>query len=110
MKAAPKPLNVTLVHPSDYVHSLALKEAADYVDAMLLRAWAVLNLHKADDTIAFAPIRCFYPLINGIPVISEDTTDASATPFRDCHARGVQEPLARGGHACGRGALLHRWG
>jgi hypothetical protein len=52
-------------------------------DAELLRAWAVLNLHKADDTTAFEPIRCFYPLINGVPVISEDTTDASATPFRD---------------------------
>jgi len=52
-------------------------------DAELQRAWAVLNLHKMDDTTAFEPIRCFYPLINDVPVISEETADAAATPFRD---------------------------
>ena len=32
---------------------------------------AVINLHKSDELSMFEPIRCFYPLINGIPVISE---------------------------------------
>jgi len=31
----------------------------------------------------FEPIRCFYPLINGVPVLSEDTTDPAADAFRD---------------------------
>src|SRR5580658_1993350 len=30
-----KPFNVTLIQPRGYVHSLALKEAADYVDATI---------------------------------------------------------------------------
>jgi hypothetical protein len=49
----------------------------------MLRSWAVLNLHKSNETVAFEPIRCFYPLINDVPVISEDVTDASADAFRD---------------------------
>jgi hypothetical protein len=51
-------------------------------DAKVLRSWAVLNLHKSDDTAAFEPIRCFYPLINAVPVISEDAEDATANAFR----------------------------
>jgi hypothetical protein len=30
-----------------------------------------LNLHKSGDRSVFEPVRCFYPLINRIPVISE---------------------------------------
>ena len=52
-------------------------------DLHMLGAWAILNLHKSDDTRAFEPIRCFYPLINGIPVISEGVIDASADAFKD---------------------------
>jgi hypothetical protein len=53
-------------------------------DERLSRAWAVLNLHKTDDLAVFEPIRCFYPLINGVPVISEAVeNDATAAPFRD---------------------------
>jgi hypothetical protein len=50
-------------------------------DEHLFSCWAVLNLHKNDDTLAFEPIRCFYPLINDIPVISEAVNDASAEHF-----------------------------
>ncbi len=52
-------------------------------DAKMLRSWAVLNLHKTDTVSTFEPIRCFYPLINDVPVISEDVDDASADGFRD---------------------------
>ncbi|HEY2634918.1 MAG TPA: hypothetical protein VGI51_09340 [Steroidobacteraceae bacterium] len=51
-------------------------------DEKLRRSWAVLNLHKSDDTSAFEPIRCFYPLINAVPIISEETEDAAAQDFR----------------------------
>ena len=51
-------------------------------DAKMLRSWAVLNLHKQDQTSAFEPIRCFYPLINDVPVISEDSDDPTADSFR----------------------------
>jgi len=51
-------------------------------DVKIMSAWAVLNLHKTDDTRAFEPIRCFYPLINDVPVISEEVMDASADAFR----------------------------
>ncbi|MGH6934141.1 MAG: hypothetical protein ACREEE_17125 [Dongiaceae bacterium] len=40
-------------------------------DAEMFNSWAVLNLHKSDSTNVFEPVRCFYPLINRIPVISE---------------------------------------
>lgn len=53
-------------------------------DAAMRSAWAVLNLHGADRVANFESIRCFHPLINGVPVISEDeTNDPSAEPFRD---------------------------
>lgn len=52
-------------------------------DAHLFGCRAVLNLHKNDDTLAFEPIRCFYPLINDIPVISEAVNDPSAKDFDD---------------------------
>jgi hypothetical protein len=41
-------------------------------DKILFRSWAVLNLHKLDHVDVFEPVRCFYPLINRIPVISEE--------------------------------------
>jgi hypothetical protein len=52
-------------------------------DARLLRSWAVLNLHKSDETAAFEPIRCFYPLINAVPIISEEALDTTADDFRN---------------------------
>ncbi len=51
-------------------------------DAEMLRCWAVLNLHKSEDASTFEPIRCFYPLINGVPVVSEEVADATANGFR----------------------------
>ena len=53
-------------------------------DAVMWNARAVLNLHKTEDNAVFEPIRCFYPLINRVPVISEDVQqDAAADAFRD---------------------------
>ena len=53
-------------------------------DAVLWNAWAVLNLHKTQDNAVFEPIRCFYPLINRVPVIGEDVAgDPAADAFRD---------------------------
>jgi hypothetical protein len=51
-------------------------------DAKMLTSWAVLNLHKTDHTKAFEPIRCFYPLINDVPVISEEVADNTADHYR----------------------------
>jgi hypothetical protein len=53
-------------------------------DAVMWSAWAVLNLHKTEDSAVFEPIRCFYPLINRVPVISEEVKgDTAADAFRD---------------------------
>ena len=53
-------------------------------DAEMFATWAVLNLHKTDDNGVFEPIRCFYPLTNRVPVISEEVRgDAMADEFRD---------------------------
>ena len=53
-------------------------------DAEMFNAWAVLNLHKSDDNGVFEPIRCFYPLTNRVPVLSEEVCgDATADEFRD---------------------------
>lgn len=46
-------------------------------DALLSQSLAVLNLHYYDSQI-FQQIRCFYPLINKIPVISENYPHESA--------------------------------
>jgi len=43
----------------------------DARDAEMFGCWAILNLHLSDERQLFAPVRCFYPLINRIPVISE---------------------------------------
>lgn len=53
-------------------------------DAILWNARAVLNLHKTEDNAVFEPIRCFYPLINRVPVIGEEVVgDPAAEAFRD---------------------------
>lgn len=46
-------------------------------DSMMSNSSAVLNLHYYDSQI-FQQIRTFYPLINGVPVISEDFPVKSA--------------------------------
>jgi hypothetical protein len=51
-------------------------------DAWMFRCRAVLNLHKTEDKRVFEPVRCFYPLSNGVPVVSEETTDPAADVFR----------------------------
>jgi hypothetical protein len=52
-------------------------------DIQMMASWAVLNLHKNDHTRTFEPIRCFYPLINSVPVISESADDEAAEAFAD---------------------------
>jgi hypothetical protein len=55
-------------------------------DRAMFASAAVLNLHKGTAVDQFEPIRCFYPIANGIPVISEDVESDSGTaaPFREC--------------------------
>lgn len=60
---------------------VAFTEYGTARDARMFRARAVLDLRKADDTAAATPIRCFYPLTNGIPVISEISADPTAAAF-----------------------------
>lgn len=68
-------------------------------DRIMLGARAVLNLHKQAQNL-FEPVRCFYPLINGVPVISEDVVgDPTADSFRDAMfmvppARFVEDVVA----------------
>jgi hypothetical protein len=63
-------------------------------DAHLWDAWAVLNLHKTEDHAVFEPIRCFYPLINRVPVIGEESSDDAAEAFRDAMHFFPPEELA----------------
>jgi len=52
-------------------------------DRRMFRSLAVLNIHK-DQLTMFEPLRCFYPLTNQIPVISEEVeNDPTADAFRD---------------------------
>jgi hypothetical protein len=73
-------------------------------DRELVRARAVLNLHQADATHIFEAVRCFYPLCNRIPVISEELAgDPTLDAYRDAaffvpraaFARDVAALLAR---------------
>jgi hypothetical protein len=53
-------------------------------DEKMRCAAAVLNLHNSNAASAFEPIRCFYPLINGVPVISESVDDeATVAHFKE---------------------------
>ena len=62
-------------------------EYGNELDRRMFRARAVLNLHKSDDATVFEPVRCFYPLINRIPVISEHVDgEPAADAFRDAVA------------------------
>jgi len=63
-------------------------------DRRMFRSRAVLNLHKTDDVTVFEPIRCFYPLINGVPVISEHVRgEEMAEPFRAAVAFCAEDAL-----------------
>jgi len=66
-------------------------------DEKMFRSWAVLNVHKGDAG-AFEPIRCFYPLINEVPVVSEHCGDGSADEFRDSVHFFDPDTLAEGIH------------
>jgi len=43
-----------------------------YRDKLMMEASAVINLHKSEKVDYFESVRCFYPLINKVPVISEE--------------------------------------
>lgn len=47
----------------------------DARDQVMFQCAAVLNLHTDDERRVFEPVRCFHPLINGIPVITEQFHD-----------------------------------
>jgi hypothetical protein len=53
--------------PVDYLYGSYGEER----DAQMLRAWAVLNIRGYEGVGTFEPIRCFHPLANNVPVISE---------------------------------------
>lgn len=51
-------------------------------DAAMARALAVLNLRQQPGPQPFQPLRCQYPLIQGVPVVSEPAPDdPAAKPF-----------------------------
>jgi len=53
-------------------------------DAAVFSSWAVLNISNSDDLSVFEPVRCFYPLINNVPVISEiSVKDPTFALYRD---------------------------
>jgi hypothetical protein len=65
-------------------------------DAVMWNAWAVLNLHKTEDDAVFEPIRCFYPLINRVPVLGVvGRGDPAADAFRDAMFFHPGRELAR---------------
>ena len=43
-----------------------------YRDKLIMEACAIINLHKSEKVDYFESVRCFYPLINKVPVISEE--------------------------------------
>jgi len=43
-----------------------------YRDKLMMEACAIINLHKSEEVDYFESVRCFYPLINQVPVISEE--------------------------------------
>ena len=43
-----------------------------YRDKLIMEACAIINLHKNEEVDCFESVRCFYPLINKVPVISEE--------------------------------------
>lgn len=55
-------------------------------DRLMYQARAVLNLHTDDVRKVFEPVRCFHPLINGIPVITEEFADE---PMFDIYRRST---------------------
>lgn len=55
-------------------------------DKLMYQARAILNLHTDDERKVFEPVRCFHPLINGIPVITEQFHDE---PMFDIYRRST---------------------
>ncbi|TAL01554.1 MAG: hypothetical protein EPO08_09860 [Rhodospirillaceae bacterium] len=66
-------------------------------DKEVFGARAILNLRQFDEIVSFEPIRCFYPLTNGIPVISESSDrDPTFDFYKDWVFAFDTQDLARG--------------
>ena len=50
----------------------AQSEYGFFRDKLIMQSKAIINLHKNEDVQYFESVRCFYPLINRIPVVSQD--------------------------------------
>ncbi len=44
-------------------------------DKLIMESMGVLNLHKNENCNALEIVRCFYPLINNVPIFSEETDE-----------------------------------
>jgi len=44
-------------------------------DKLIMESMGVLNLHKDENCNALEIVRCFYPLINNVPIFSEETEE-----------------------------------
>ena len=44
-------------------------------DKLIMESMGVLNLHKNENCNALEIVRCFYPLINNVPIFSEETEE-----------------------------------
>jgi len=44
-------------------------------DKLIMESMGVLNLHKNENCNALEIVRCFYPLINDVPIFSEETDE-----------------------------------
>jgi hypothetical protein len=90
----------------------------DARDKLIFQSMGVLNLHTDSERKVFEPVRCFHPLINGIPVITEEFHDE---PMFDIYRRAtfvvghdpvaeiaalVAEPAAFEAHAALRTTLF----
>ena len=52
-------------------------------DKLIMQSKAIINLHKNEDVQYFETVRCFYPLINGIPVVSQDVDNYSDDRYKN---------------------------
>lgn len=66
-------------------------------DLRMLQSWAVLNLHRdipyIENRHQFESVRCFWPLICGVPVISDTSIDPTAKYYQDFILFSARESL-----------------
>ncbi|MDC0227025.1 hypothetical protein OAK51_00865 [Alphaproteobacteria bacterium] len=61
----------------------AQSEYGFFRDKLIMQSKAIINLHKNKDVQYFESVRCFYPLINRIPVVSQDVDNLSDDRYRN---------------------------